>query len=104
MSPTGPHFSLLVSLLQMETMVHTDDSTLNLVAFIRSRPKPDCASPYDGCHYNDDIYCQEYLESLHELHEDWLVRQTRFSCAAPVLVSLIHLLGFYATTVVVNVH
>jgi len=27
-----------------------------------------------------------YLESLHELHEDWLVRQTKFRVPAPVLV------------------
>ena len=48
---------------------------------------------YNDCSYNN--YCawsQEYLESLHELHEDWLVRQSRFSCPAPVLVSLALLL------------
>ncbi|KAI0228490.1 Thymidine kinase 2, mitochondrial [Lamellibrachia satsuma] len=28
----------------------------------------------------------EYLQSLHELHEDWLVHQTRFPLPAPVLV------------------
>jgi len=35
------------------------------------------------------ICCQDYLESLHELHEDWLVRRTRFSCPASVLVSCV---------------
>jgi thymidine kinase len=28
----------------------------------------------------------EYLESLHELHEDWLIRQSKFKLPAPVLV------------------
>lgn len=28
----------------------------------------------------------DYLWSLHELHEDWLVRQTKFPLPAPVLV------------------
>ncbi|KAK2191224.1 hypothetical protein NP493_55g04000 [Ridgeia piscesae] len=29
---------------------------------------------------------QDYLRSLHELHEDWLVQQTKFPLPAPVLV------------------
>ncbi len=29
---------------------------------------------------------QEYLRALHELHEEWLVRKTAFSCPANVLV------------------
>lgn len=28
----------------------------------------------------------EYLQSLHNLYEDWLIKKTRFSCPAPVLV------------------
>ena len=34
-------------------------------------------------------FTQSYLESLHELHEDWLIRRTNssFVLPAPVLVS-----------------
>ena len=38
--------------------------------------------------FNDFVYIflQEYLRSLHELHEDWLIRKNKFTCPAPVLV------------------
>lgn len=35
------------------------------------------------------VLLQEYLRSLHELHEDWLIRQTKFKLPAPVLVSFV---------------
>lgn len=28
----------------------------------------------------------QYLKTLHELHEDWLINHTKFSCPAPVIV------------------
>ena len=36
---------------------------------------------------------QDYLVSLHELHEDWLVHQNKFKQPAPVLVSSLHTKG-----------
>ena len=33
------------------------------------------------------LYHQEYLESIHQLYEDWLIKQTSFPLPAPVLVS-----------------
>jgi len=32
------------------------------------------------------LVIQEYLEALHELHEDWLVRKKREFPCAPVLI------------------
>lgn len=43
---------------------------------------------FDECVYGYDVFPhQEYLESIHQLHEDWLIKRTSFPLPAPVLVS-----------------
>lgn len=40
------------------------------------------------------LFFQDYLKSLHDLHEDWLVKRTKFSLPSKVLVGKIYLIHF----------
>lgn len=46
------------------------------------------------------LHCvQEYLESLHELHDDWLIHQRKYKTPAPVLVRTVYTLCWYVQCV-----
>lgn len=60
--------------------------TVDLIVYLQASPLSCMQRIKKRNREEESSVPMDYLESLHELHEDWLVRQTRFSCAAPVLV------------------
>lgn len=58
-----------------------------VVCPLQSQPLKSCFSPLSGS--------QQYLEAIHQLYEEWLIKQTQFKVPCPVLVSTIYIFDMF---------
>lgn len=69
-----------------EWLVANDGPHLDLIVYLRTDPIV-CWNRIQARHRPEEIHIpKDYLQSLHNLHEDWLVRRRKFSVPCPVLV------------------
>ncbi|ELU17389.1 hypothetical protein CAPTEDRAFT_178371 [Capitella teleta] len=59
---------------------------VDLIVYLRATPETCMDRIRQRNRKEESLVPLEYLESLHELHEDWLIHQTKFPVPAPVLV------------------
>ncbi|XP_029926074.1 thymidine kinase 2, mitochondrial isoform X2 [Myripristis murdjan] len=60
--------------------------TVDLIVYLQTSPKTCYERLKQRCREEEKVIPLEYLESVHQLHEDWLINQTSFPLPAPVLV------------------
>ncbi|XP_078256841.1 thymidine kinase 2, mitochondrial [Rhinoraja longicauda] len=59
---------------------------IDLIVYLQTSPETCSQRIKLRCRNEETAIPLEYLESLHQLYEDWLVKQTSFKVPAPVLV------------------
>ncbi|XP_069509193.1 thymidine kinase 2, mitochondrial isoform X3 [Ambystoma mexicanum] len=62
------------------------DVSVDLIVYLQSSPKTCYERLKKRCREEEKIIPMEYLEAIHNLHEEWLIKQIRFPVPAPVLV------------------
>ncbi|XP_067905171.1 thymidine kinase 2, mitochondrial isoform X3 [Heterodontus francisci] len=59
---------------------------IDLIVYLQTAPETCYQRLKTRCRNEEKVIPLEYLEALHQLYEDWLIRQTSFKAPAPVLV------------------
>ncbi|KAL1007087.1 hypothetical protein UPYG_G00081710 [Umbra pygmaea] len=59
---------------------------VDLIVYLQSSPEICHARLKERCREEEKIIPLEYLEAIHQLYEDWLIKKTSFIIPAPVLV------------------
>lgn len=62
------------------------DTGGDLIVYLRTQPEVALERTQLRARKEEGCITLDYLKKLHELHEDWLINQTKFSCPAPVIV------------------
>ncbi|XP_041446971.1 thymidine kinase 2, mitochondrial-like [Xenopus laevis] len=69
-----------------EWIVKNIDTSVDLIVYLQTSPETCYESLKKRCREEERVIPQEYLYAIHNLHEDWLVKQMSFPVPAPVLV------------------
>lgn len=69
-----------------EWIVANNNIPVDLIVYLQTSPETCYRRLKYRCRSEETVIPQEYLQSLHQLYEDWLVKQTSFKVPAPVLV------------------
>lgn len=67
-------------------IVKNHDISGNLIIYLRTSPEVVHKRMMARARTEESCVPLEYLEKLHQLHENWLFHRTSFSCPAPVVV------------------
>ncbi|XP_071767546.1 thymidine kinase 2, mitochondrial isoform X2 [Centroberyx gerrardi] len=59
---------------------------VDLIVYLQTSPQTCYERLKQRCREEEKVIPLEYLESIHQLYEDWLIKQTSFPLPAPVLV------------------
>ncbi|XP_031424601.1 thymidine kinase 2, mitochondrial isoform X2 [Clupea harengus] len=59
---------------------------VDLIVYLQTKPETCYERLRERCREEEKVIPMEYLESIHQLYEDWLIKQTSFKVPAPVLV------------------
>ncbi|XP_048118667.1 thymidine kinase 2, mitochondrial isoform X1 [Alosa alosa] len=59
---------------------------VDLIVYLQTTPETCYERLRQRCREEEKVIPMEYLESIHQLYEDWLIKQTSFKVPAPVLV------------------
>ncbi|KAG7512671.1 thymidine kinase 2, mitochondrial isoform X1 [Solea senegalensis] len=59
---------------------------VDLIVYLHTSPQTCHERLKHRCREEEKVIPLEYLESIHQLYEDWLIKQTSFPLPAPVLV------------------
>ncbi|XP_078527411.1 thymidine kinase 2, mitochondrial [Lissotriton helveticus] len=60
--------------------------SVDLIVYLQLSPKTCYERLKMRCREEEKVVPMEYLEAIHNLHEEWLINRTRFTVPAPVLV------------------
>ncbi|XP_072013539.1 thymidine kinase 2, mitochondrial-like isoform X2 [Amphiura filiformis] len=67
-------------------IVNTQDLQLDQIVYLRTTPEMCQKRIKNRCRSEEQGIPMQYLQELHELHEDWLIRGNKFKLPAPVMV------------------
>ncbi|XP_069758146.1 thymidine kinase 2, mitochondrial [Narcine bancroftii] len=67
-------------------IVANTDIQVDLIVYLQTTPETCYRRLKARCRSEEKVIPLEYLRSLHQLYEDWLVKQTSFRVPAPVVV------------------
>ncbi|KAJ8400447.1 hypothetical protein AAFF_G00395710 [Aldrovandia affinis] len=59
---------------------------VDLIVYLQTTPETCFARLKERCREEEKMIPMEYLETIHQLYEDWLINKTSFKVPAPVLV------------------
>ncbi|XP_035137458.2 thymidine kinase 2, mitochondrial isoform X1 [Callithrix jacchus] len=62
------------------------DVSVDLIVYLRTNPETCYQRLKRRCREEEKVIPLEYLEAIHHLHEEWLIKDSLFPVAAPVLV------------------
>uniref|UniRef100_A0A8C9HFR4 Thymidine kinase 2 n=1 Tax=Piliocolobus tephrosceles TaxID=591936 RepID=A0A8C9HFR4_9PRIM len=62
------------------------DVSIDLIVYLRTNPETCYQRLKRRCREEEKVIPLEYLEAIHHLHEEWLIKGSLFPVAAPVLV------------------
>uniref|UniRef100_A0A2I3GZ53 Thymidine kinase 2 n=1 Tax=Nomascus leucogenys TaxID=61853 RepID=A0A2I3GZ53_NOMLE len=62
------------------------DVSVDLIVYLRTNPETCYRRLKRRCREEEKVIPLEYLEAIHHLHEEWLIKGSLFPVAAPVLV------------------
>uniref|UniRef100_A0A2I3TCK0 Thymidine kinase 2 n=1 Tax=Pan troglodytes TaxID=9598 RepID=A0A2I3TCK0_PANTR len=62
------------------------DVSVDLIVYLRTNPETCYQRLKKRCREEEKVIPLEYLEAIHHLHEEWLIKGSLFPVAAPVLV------------------
>nr|XP_035137463.1 thymidine kinase 2, mitochondrial isoform X6 [Callithrix jacchus] len=62
------------------------DVSVDLIVYLRTNPETCYQRLKRRCREEEKVIPLEYLEAIHHLHEEWLIKDSLFPVAAPVLL------------------
>lgn len=69
-----------------EWIIMNIDIPVDLIVYLQTSPQTCYERLKQRCREEEKVIPMEYLESIHNLYEDWLIHQKSFEVPAPVLV------------------
>ncbi|MBN3299420.1 thymidine kinase 2, mitochondrial [Amia ocellicauda] len=69
-----------------EWIVLNIDIPLDLIVYLQTSPETCYERLKKRCREEEKVIPMEYLEAIHQLYEDWLIKKTSYKVPAPVLV------------------
>ncbi len=81
-----PEIEYLVLTKWFDWICANEDVHVDLIVYLRTKPETVYERIKQRCRKEEETIPLEYLRTLHELHEDWLMNKSKFSLPAPVLV------------------
>ncbi|XP_027697879.1 thymidine kinase 2, mitochondrial-like [Vombatus ursinus] len=67
-------------------IVKNMDVSVDLIVYLRTSPETCYERLKKRCREEEKVIPLEYLEAIHQLYEEWLIKQTLFKVPSPVLV------------------
>ncbi|KAK2142176.1 hypothetical protein LSH36_988g00070 [Paralvinella palmiformis] len=81
-----PELEYLVLTKWFDWIVKNQDTHLDLIVYLQTTPETVYHRINKRCRQEEKSIPLDYLTSLHNLHEDWLIHRTKFPVSCPVLV------------------
>ncbi|XP_006269886.3 thymidine kinase 2, mitochondrial isoform X2 [Alligator mississippiensis] len=81
-----PEVDYLVLTEWFEWIKKNIDVSVDLIVYLQTSPEICYERLKRRCRKEEKIIPMEYLQAIHELYEEWLVKQTLFNVSCPVLV------------------
>ncbi|XP_077166070.1 thymidine kinase 2, mitochondrial isoform X2 [Paroedura picta] len=69
-----------------EWIIKNLDVSVDLIVYLQTSPKTCYERLKRRCREEEKVIPMQYLEAIHQLYEEWLIKQTRFKVPCPVLV------------------
>lgn len=67
-------------------LISNEDLKIDLIVYLRTKPETVYKRIQERCRKEEKGITIDYLKSLHDLHEKWLILKSDFKVPAPVLV------------------
>lgn len=81
-----PDFEYMVLTKWFDWIVQNEDCKLDLIVYLQTKPETCHERIKQRCRKEESTIPLDYLRTLHEFHENWLIKQTQFALPAPILV------------------
>uniref|UniRef100_A0A8D0L1D4 Thymidine kinase 2 n=1 Tax=Sphenodon punctatus TaxID=8508 RepID=A0A8D0L1D4_SPHPU len=81
-----PEVDYVVLTEWFDWIVANIDVTLDLIVYLRTSPETCYERLKRRCREEEKVIPMEYLEAIHQLYEEWLIKQTLSKVPAPVIV------------------
>ncbi|XP_060110300.1 thymidine kinase 2, mitochondrial [Heteronotia binoei] len=69
-----------------EWIIKNLDVSMDLIVYLQTSPETCYERLKRRCREEEKVIPVQYLEAIHQLYEEWLIKQTRFKVPCPVLV------------------
>ncbi|KAL8195196.1 UNVERIFIED_CONTAM: Thymidine kinase 2, mitochondrial [Gekko kuhli] len=69
-----------------EWIIKNLDVSVDLIVYLQTSPETCYERLKRRCREEEKVIPVQYLEAIHQLYEEWLIKQTRFKVPCPVLV------------------
>ncbi|XP_025914165.1 thymidine kinase 2, mitochondrial isoform X2 [Apteryx rowi] len=81
-----PEVDYVVLTQWFDWIKNNTDVSVDLIVYLQTSPKVCYERLKRRCREEEKIIPLEYLEAIHQLYEEWLIKQTLFKVSCPVLV------------------
>ncbi|XP_044843407.1 thymidine kinase 2, mitochondrial isoform X3 [Mauremys mutica] len=81
-----PEVDYIVLTEWFEWITKNTDVSVDLIVYLQTSPETCYERLKNRCREEEKIIAMEYLEAIHQLYEEWLIKQTLFKVPSPVLV------------------
>uniref|UniRef100_X1YYT3 Deoxynucleoside kinase domain-containing protein n=1 Tax=Capitella teleta TaxID=283909 RepID=X1YYT3_CAPTE len=81
-----PELEYIVLTRWFDHIIQNEDCSPDLIVYLQTNPEVLHERIRKRCRKEESGIPMDYLQDLHNLHEDWLIHQTHFSVPCPVLV------------------
>ncbi|XP_043351253.1 thymidine kinase 2, mitochondrial isoform X4 [Dermochelys coriacea] len=81
-----PEVDYVVLTEWFEWIMKNADVSVDLIVYLQTSPETCYERLKNRCREEEKVIAMEYLEAIHQLYEEWLIKQTLFKVPSPVLV------------------